>query len=281
MEQFINRKVLIYNDLDPQHQLSDYYEVETYISNMVLWYPDGIKISLDLKNAKTSEIRKHDEGLYSTDIMVQKKIQGNYLNKSVNTNTEELIFRIAFAEQNNNFNEFKIVGVRNSKSAGFMEDNKALYALKRIELTDNEKEKVLNDIKQVLSDYQRSLILLGDPNETEEDKGFYHKAFMNLFPDSAIKIYNDIEEKPEKNIISVEEYLSNYRDFYPEGIKNLALNIDSAEFGDVIPADDGSFYSYVYTDKFFSGKFLNSLIMINISHQEVCLILLLLVLKID
>ena len=172
MELFINRKVLIYNDLDPQHQLSEYYELETYTSNMVLWYPDGIQISLDLKNAKTSEIRKHDEGLYSTDIMVLKKIQGNYLNKSVNTNTEELIFRIAFAEQNNNFKEFKIVGVRNSKSAGFMEDNKALYKLKSIELSANEKEKVLSDIKQVLNDYQRSLIMLGDPNETEEDKGF-------------------------------------------------------------------------------------------------------------
>jgi hypothetical protein len=257
MELFINRKVLIYNDLDPQHQLSEYYELETYTSNMVLWYPDGIQITLDLKNAKTSEIRKHDEGLFSTDIMVLKKIQGNYLNKSVNTNTEELIFRIAFAEQNNNFKVFKIVGVRSSKSAGFIEDNKALYKLKSIALTDNEKEKIQNDIRQILNDYQRSLIMLGDPGETEEDKSYYEKAFLNLFPDSTVKIYNDIEENPERAIITVEEYLSNYRDFYREGIKNLAVNIDSAAFGDIIPADDGSFYSYVYADKFFSGKFQN------------------------
>ena len=257
MELFINRKVLIYNDLDPQHQLSEYYELETYTSNMVLWYPDGIQIALDLKNAKTSEIRRHDEGLYSTDILVVKKIQGNYMNKSVNSNTEELIFRIAFAEQKNNFREFKIVGVRNINSTGFMEDNKALYKLKSIDLSANEKEKVLNDIKQVLNDYQRSLAMLGDPNETEEDKVFYRISFLNLFTDSTVKIYNDIEEKPEKTIISVEEYLKNYRDFYPEGIKNLAVNIDSAEFGDIIPVNDGSFYSYVYADKFFSGKFQN------------------------
>jgi hypothetical protein len=257
MELFINRKVLIYNDLDPEHRLSEYYELETYTSNMVLWYPDGIQIALDLKNAKTSEIRMHDEGLYSTDIMVLKKIHGNYLNKSVNTNTEELIFRIAFAEQNNNFKEFKIVGVRNSKSVGFMENNKALYKIKSIELSANEKEKVLNDLKQVLNDYQHSLAMLGDPNETEEDKVFYRISFLNLFTDSTVKIYNDIEEKPEKTIISVEEYLKNYQDYYPEGIKNLAVNIDSAEFGDIIPADDGNFYSYVYADKYFSGKFQN------------------------
>ena len=181
MELFINRKVLIYNDLDPQHQLSEYYELETYTSNMVLWYPDGILIDFDLKNAKSSEIRRHDEGLYSTDIMVLKKIQGNYLNKSMNTNTEELIFRIAFAEQNDNFKEFKIVGIRNSKSAGFLEDNKALYKLKSIELSANEKVKVMNDLKQVLNDYQRSLIMLGDPNETEEDKNFYRRHFWIFF----------------------------------------------------------------------------------------------------
>ena len=72
-----------------------------------------------------------------------------------------------------------------------------------------------------------------------------------------VRIYNDLEEKPEMTIISVEEYLKNYREYYPEGIKNLAVNIDSAEFGDIIPADDGGYYSYVYADKFFSGKFQN------------------------
>ena len=255
MELFINRKVLIYNDLDPQHKLSEYYELETYTSNMVLWYPDGIQIALNLKNAKTSDIRKHDEGLYSTDIMVIKIIRGNYLNESINSNTEELIFRIAFAEQNNKFKEFKIAGVRNSKSAGFAEDNKALFKLKSIDLSANEKEKVRNDIRQVLDDYQRSLILLGDPNEKEEDKSFYKEAFLNLFSDSTVKIYNDIEEKPEKTIISVEEYLNNFREYYPEGIKNLAINIDTTGFGNVIPADDDGFYCYIYADKFFSGKF--------------------------
>jgi hypothetical protein len=257
MELFINRKVLIYNDLDPQHKLSEFYELETYTSNMVLWYPDGIQIALDLKNARTSDIRKHDEGLYSTDIKVNKKMVGNYLNKSINSNTEELIFRIAFTEKNNNFGEFRIVGVRSSKSTGFVDNNKALYALKSIDLTPNEREKVNNEYRQLLNDYQRSLLMLGDPNEAEEDKGFYREAFLNLFTDSTVKIFNDIEEKPDREIITIEEYLNNYRNYYPEGIKNLAVNIDSAEFGDIIPADDGGYYSYVYADKFFSGKFQN------------------------
>ncbi|MBN2214161.1 MAG: outer membrane beta-barrel protein [Bacteroidales bacterium] len=255
IELFINRKVLIYNDLDPQHQLSEYYELETYTSNMVMWYPDGMQIQMDLKNAKTGDIRMHDEGLYSTDIMVNKRIQGNYLNKSFNSNTEELIFRIAFIGKNKKFDEYKIVGIRESKSAGFIDDNKALYKLKSIELTENDKEKILNGIKQVLNDYQRSLLMLGDPNEPDDEKDFYKDAFLRLFPDEQVRIFNDIEENPQRSIITVREYLDNYLGHYPEGIRNLAINIDSAEFGDIIPVNDDQFFSYVYADKFFSGKF--------------------------
>ena len=255
IELFINRKVLIYNDLDPQHQLSEYYELETYTSNMVMWYPDGMQIQLDLKNAKTSDIRRHDEGLYSTDIMVNKRIQGNYLNKSFNSNTEELIFRIAFVDKNRNFGEFRIVGIRDSKSAGFIDDDKALYKLKSVELSENDKEKILNGFRQLLNDYQRSLVMLGDPNEPDDEKSFYSEAFLKLFPDEQVKIFNDIEENPEKSIITVSEYLDNYLSNYPEGIRNLAINIDSAEFGDIIAVNDDQYFSYVYADKFFSGKF--------------------------
>src|SRR5450759_5212345 len=42
LELFVNRQVLLYNDLDPAHKLSEFYEAETYASNILLWYPDGI-----------------------------------------------------------------------------------------------------------------------------------------------------------------------------------------------------------------------------------------------
>jgi hypothetical protein len=261
IELFVNRKVLIYNDLDPQHQLSEYYELETYTSNMVMWYPDGMQIQMDLNNATTSDIRKHDEGLYSTDIMTNKKIQGNYMNKSFNSNTEELIFRIAFVRKNRNYGEFTIVGIRDSKSAGFIDDDKALYKLKSVELSENDEEKILNSIRQLLNDYQRSLVMLGDPNEPDDEKRFYSEAFLKLFPDEQVKIFNDIEENPGKSIISVKEYLDNYLSYYPEGIRNLAVNIDSAEFGDIIAVNDDQFFSYVYADKYFSGKFQNKNIL--------------------
>ena len=69
LELFVNRQVLIYNDLDPAHKLSEFYEAETYSSNIILWYPDGLSIQLDLGNAKVSDIMTHEENVYSIDIL--------------------------------------------------------------------------------------------------------------------------------------------------------------------------------------------------------------------
>ena len=56
LELFVNRQVLLFNDLDPTHRLSEFYEAETYASNIILWYPDGIVINMDLANARVGEI---------------------------------------------------------------------------------------------------------------------------------------------------------------------------------------------------------------------------------
>ena len=87
LELFVNRQVLLFNDLDPSHKLSEFYEAETYISNIILWYPDGISIDLDLDNAYVGEIMQHEETVYSIDLLVTKSINGNYLNETMNTNT--------------------------------------------------------------------------------------------------------------------------------------------------------------------------------------------------
>ena len=52
LELFVNRQVLIFNDLDPAFSLSPCYEAETYINNLLLWYPDGMTFKLDLRNAR-------------------------------------------------------------------------------------------------------------------------------------------------------------------------------------------------------------------------------------
>ena len=66
LELFVNRQVLIYNDLDPSHNLSEFYEAETYSTNIILWYPDGINISLDLSTARVSDIIDHGENVLLT-----------------------------------------------------------------------------------------------------------------------------------------------------------------------------------------------------------------------
>ncbi|MBI5009446.1 MAG: outer membrane beta-barrel protein [Bacteroidia bacterium] len=255
LDLFVNRQVLIYNDLDPAHKLSEFYEAETYSNNIILWYPDGISITLDLANVKGSEIITHEENVFSIDILVKKTINGNYLNQTLNRNTEELTFRIAFGSEIKDPLNFKIVGIRNSESKFAINDAQALKEVNSVDVNPEDLIKIKSEIKTKLQDYRNFLALIGDPQETADDKNFYKESFMKLFPETGIRVYNDIMPAAQTKLIPVSDYLSAYIADYPEGIKNLSINTDSAKFGKVMKADDGSFYTYTDVNKFFSGNY--------------------------
>jgi len=80
---------------------------------------------------------------------------------------------------------------------------------------------------------------------------------MGLFKDSTLSVANDIEPNPKNRWITLSEYKRNLKLAYPDGIKNLGMNIDSAEYGKVIPEGSEKFYINGYIDKFFSGKYMS------------------------
>jgi hypothetical protein len=255
LELFVNRQVLIFNDLDPSHKLSEFYEAETYSSNILLWYPDGLTISLDIQNAKVSDIMAHEENIYSIDLLVKKAINGNYLNQTLNKNTEELTFRVAFRLQNKTPESFKIVGIRNASSNMQIDYTKAIREVNSEEFSKDDMIKIQSELKTILQDYGNYLSLLGDPQESSDDKGFYKTSFLKLFPGNDTKVYNDISPEPQTSLISVADYLSSYITNYPNGIKNLSINADSAKFGKVIKSLEGNYNIYVDANKFFSGSY--------------------------
>jgi hypothetical protein len=255
LEMFVNRQVLIYNDLDPAHKLSEFYEAETYASNIILWYPDGLSVSLDLGNARVSDIMTHEDNVYSIDILTKKSINGNYLNQTINKNVEELTFRIAFSLQNKSLGSFKIVGVRSSSSNYVIDYSKALKEVKSEDFNSEDLVKIHSELKTILKDYTNYLSLLGDPQETAQDKEFYKTSFLKLFPGSDTRVYNDIVPQPQTSLISVKDYLTSYLADYPNGIKNLSINADSAKFGKIMKSDSGNYFTYTDADKFFSGSY--------------------------
>lgn len=253
LELFVNRQVMLYNDLDPSHKLSEFYEAETYASNLILWYPDGINIDMDFTNARVSEIRSHEDNVYSIDVMLTKKINGNYINQVLNKNTETLNFRIAFVVENKDLKNFRIVGVRNAASETSVDFSKALRETNSENLNVEELNKIYSDLKLMLQDYTNFLSLIGDPQETPEDKEFYKQSFIKMFMSPDARIYNDVTPEPQAYLISAKEYLDSYIADYPNGIKNLKINTDSATFGKVMKSDDGRYYTFVDANKFFSG----------------------------
>jgi hypothetical protein len=253
LELFVNRQVLIYNDLDPAHKLSQFYEAETYSSNIILWYPDGITIKLDLGTARVSDIMTHEENVYSIDVLVNKSINGNYLNQTLNKNNEELTFRIAFTLDNKTLGNFKIVGVRSASSNYVIDYTQALKEVNSEDFSKEDLSKIYSELKTVLKDYTNFLSLLGDPQESKEDKEYYRASFLKLFPDNSIRVYNDIIPEPQTTLVPVTDYVSGLIADYPGGIKNLSINIDSAKFGKVMKTAEKKYYTYVDANKFFSG----------------------------
>ena len=219
LELFVNRQVLIYNDLDPAHKLSEFYEAETYASNIILWYPDGLSIQLDMANARVSEIMTHEENVFSIDLMVKKSINGNYLNQTLNKNIEELTFRIAFGMENKSLTNFKIVGIRSSASNFVIDYSKALKEVNSEDFNAEDFAKIKTEIKTVLKDYTNFLALIGDPQEQNDDKEFYKTSFLKLFQNKDTRLYNDIVPEPQTSLISVTDYLTGYITDYPNGIK--------------------------------------------------------------
>ena len=249
---YVNRKTLVYNDLDPAHALSEYYEVETYISNLSLWYPDGQEVLLDMKNARVSNIIDHGDKIYTIDVAVDKKINGNYLNKTVNTNDEKLLFRIAFTKENMPVN-FKIAGVRNAAGGKASFDNSSLTEVKSADFTADQVAQVKQYCVALLNDYTNYLALLGNPDESDDDKAFYKEAITGIFAKADNNLYNDLEQDAEDKYLGIEDYIASYTENYPV-INNISLNTDSAKFGKPIKNEDGLFYIETHVDKFFSGK---------------------------
>jgi len=257
IDQFVSRKAIIYNDLDPLHKLSEVYELETYVANVLLWYPDGMKIYLDFDNLKAGNIISHGNDIYTVDIMTSKHIDGNYLNKQENKNTEELLYRIAFFQKNGIFESYKIAGVRSSKAKTQADDSKLLAEVKSVTFSEKDMLLIKDQTRALLNDYINFLNLLTDPKESTEDKGYYRISFLGLFKDSTMSVANDIEPDPQKRWIKVTDYQQNITSSYPDGIRNLGINIDSAEYGKVVSEGNEKFYINGYIDKFFSGKYMS------------------------
>jgi two-component sensor histidine kinase len=100
---------------------------------------------------------------------------------------------------------------------------------------------------------QKHIIEIELPPENERE--IYINAFRNLFANVNDSVYNDIQPRPEKSLFSVDEYITGYLECYSGGIENIALNADSAEFSNIYTMGPKKYFTYVYADKSFSGKY--------------------------
>ena len=251
---FLSRQIVVFDDLNPASKTGKLKEIEAYSSDIILMYPDGIDVEIDIEKARMTSIRQHGKSLYSVDFITTKRTDGYYDSKMSNGITNKLAFRVAFNKEKSNFINLKFVGIRNYYEQSFEADEKAIEEMNKIEISNSEQEQIDNAGELLLKNYIRNLSLLGNPEEEDDEKVFYEEAFVKLFTDSASKIYNDIDPESKENSFLPADYIKNYRLVYPEGINSVKLNIDSALYKPVLE-DNGIYYRYIYADKNFSGNY--------------------------
>jgi len=257
IKMFISRNILVYNDLDPDHRMSEYYEIDGYVANMLLWYPDGLTINLDFDACMVSSVKQHQGSIYTLDVQIPKQMNGNFQNKKQNANVENLSFRLAFTVEKGKFANFKLVGISAAKTKSNADDQKLLEEVNNANVTRGESQAIQIQLRNLLNDYYRNLSLIGNPNEPAEDKDFYEPAFLEFFSDSTATLLDDLEPGKTENSLSPAAYIKKFRQSYPKGINNLFINIDSVKYGSVLKASNGGYYLYCYVNKNFSGKFNN------------------------
>ncbi|MBN1185809.1 MAG: outer membrane beta-barrel protein [Bacteroidales bacterium] len=252
---FLNRNVFVYNDLDPTGTLSKAYEVETYLSNMILWYGQGINMEFDLSNIKAGKIHQHKSNIYYLDVIVQKDISGSFQNRTMNNTTKNLSYRIAFIKKRGSYVKFKIVGVRDASDTKGTADLRALDELSNVNISEEEISKIRERCKTLINDYTMAMTLIGSPDEPVEDKELYRMDLETKFSDSSATVYNDLEPDGKETALNIEKYLDLLQKEYPKGINTFNINLDSAVFGQVEKTGPNRYYTYLYADKLFSGQY--------------------------
>ena len=103
---------------------------------------------------------------------------------------------------------------------------------------------------------QEHIIEIELPPENERE--LYVNSLKTLFSSVNDTVYNDIQPRPEKSMISVYDYMTGYLEWYSGGIEDITLNIDSAKYSNIYSYGPKKYFTYVYIDKSFSGKYLGT-----------------------
>lgn len=255
MEIVLGPKIWLFNDLDPTYQLSPYFEAETYINNLELYYPDGIEIDLFLEEALVGEVQAHGNNNYSLDFNIKKQLYGNYMNRQYNTNVETLLYKIGFTLSGKEPQNFKIVGISDPKAETIPNFEKEIQELNSKEIDVIENDAIETGIQSLINDYSNYISLIGNVQETEMDKDQYGNSFKTLFLSEDVQIYNDLAPGATEEFVSIETYLDILRLSFPDGISEMSIIIDSILFNNVVPTGNKSFQVSIDIDKFFSAKY--------------------------
>lgn len=212
---FVNRNVKIFNDLSRVRNAdNELLSVGDYLSNIGVWYKDGVDITYNWNIKNPCELRDNDGSFFKVKVEIQKTLKGTYTidnGMNINQDSLDIYVRVPISQLHPKLvlGEAKIIEITKHTLAECKE-----VALKaEFKLSNFEEEILRKRAENFVKDYAITLDFVG--NERINDR--YN--VLDYFESRKTPVYNDLFPHILKNSFEAEEYLGYIESWFQRGMR--------------------------------------------------------------
>lgn len=216
----LNEKVVFSNDLDPTNTTSKEFEIETYLRNVSLFFPDETGVDIQLNNITSHKKVYWDkrQNIYFVKVEAERMLKGNFNDRGEPLLTENQKKLDYYVRVNFKNGEIQQIGIF---SMTFHRDNNAefkevsILATQKDVITASQRmvfEKELDDIRHQLDRYQKQIshwkklasreekLRLGAEKQANEAKRLQQQAEENARQASLLKQQAEKQAAEDKKL---------------------------------------------------------------------------------
>lgn len=212
---FINRNTKVFNDLSRVRNAdNEYLNIGDYLSNISIWYRDGLDINYGWNIKNPCELRDSEGTFFKVKVEIQKTIKGTYTidnGMNINQDSLDIYVRVPILQINPKLvlGEAKIIEITKHTNAECKE-----VALKaEFKLSNFEEEILRKRAENFVRDYAITLDFVGNERINER----YN--VLDYFESKKTLVYNDLFPHILKNSFEADEYLGYIESWFQRGMR--------------------------------------------------------------
>ncbi len=212
---FVDRNVKVLNDLSRVRNTdNEYLGVGNYLSNIAVWYSEGVDVNYGWNIKNPCELRDSDGAFFKVKVEIQKILKGTYTpdnGMNINQDSLDIYVRIPISQFHPKLvlGEAKIMEIVKHTNAECKE-----FTLKaEFKLSLFEEDILRKRAENFVRDYAITLDFVG--NERINDR--YN--VLDYFESKKTPVYNDLFPHILKSSFEAEEYLGYIESWFQKGMR--------------------------------------------------------------